>query len=506
MNVSVKIPKNSGFKAEDLQRAMADPVFFVDEFCWTFDPRAEAYPHHLRFRLYPFQEEYIRWLVAHIREGKDCFTEKSRDMGASWLVLSVLTWFWLFEPGFQALLGSRKEDFVDNGTLDSLFGKVDYLLRRLPMLPEGFDLEKHRTYMKLVNPMNGNVLKGESANAEFSRAGRYRVVFIDEGPFWENIQSAWTAAGDAAPCRLMVGTPPKRPNFSTYLRKSGVVDVYTLHWRLHPKKTDEWYATQCERRTAEEIAQELDINWEGSITGRVYPEIAHVRVGNFPYRPDWPLYVAHDPGHDPDPHAVGWFQVNPENGRIRILESFEATKKLARWFGPLFGYPIDSEFVYKPDELALINSVKEWKRGVHMGDLYGRTKNQVTGTSVYDEWEEHFKIYVEVNTKAIGMEERKKGARKVLMRLDVNDTPGNRHFLECIKDARYPDLQENSNRVTANDKPIHDWTSHKRSMLEYFAVNFEETRYSEPEVEGSTFNKALASIQSKHSSGEFIID
>lgn len=495
MDVTLTIPKKATMTASDFKRAMEDPVYFIDTFCHTFDPRPEAYPHHLPFKLYPFQKDYVLWLVDHIREGKDCLTDKSRDMGASWLVLDVFLWFWMFEPGFQALLGSRKEDLVDNGTLDSLFGKLDYTLDRLPFAPEGFDPKKHRTYMKIVNPMNGNVMKGESANAEFSRQGRYRAALLDEGGFWDNLETAWTAAGDATPARVLVTTPPRKPTFAKYLRFSGKTDFTVLNWRDHPKKDAAWYEAQCARRTPEEIAQELDNNWEGSITGRVYPEISHVRIGDFPYRPDWPLYWSHDPGHDPDPHAVGIYQVDPSTGRKRLVESMVAYKKLASWFLPFFGEPIDSTFSYTPEELALVEKVGPWKRGIHFGDVYGRTGNQVTGTSVYEEWA-HSGIIVQSNTDAIQLEPRKKAARKVLMELDVNDTPNNRYWMECIQNSRYPDLGESSSRVTSNDKPIHDWTSHHRSELEYFAVNLNWRPDREEDRLDGTFKSALARIQS----------
>ncbi len=325
---------------------------------------------------------------------------------------------------------------------------------------------------------------------------------MDEGAFWENLSSAWTAAGDASPCRMIITTPPEKVNFAKYLRFSEKIDVKVLNWRMHPHKTQEWYEKECERRTSEEIARELDNNWEGAITGRVYPEISHVRVGDFPYHPDWPLYVSHDPGHDPDPHAMGWFQVNPENGRVRLLECFEGNKKIAPWFGPLFGFPIDSQFTYTPDELALIERVKEWKRGVHYGDPYGRTQNQVTGSSLYSEFQKLFQVYVQSNTKENDLESRKKAARRVLMNLDVNETTNTKYFMECIFAARYPDVGENSNRVTPNDKPIHDWTSHMRTMLDFFGVNFKGIKTSELEPRGATFAKALASVQLKHSMNE----
>lgn len=505
MNVDLSIPNHSKLDAEEMSRIMSDCAYFIDNYCVTFDPLPRANGHHLMpFKLYDFQKAEVPRLVNAIRNGHNLFYEKSRDMGISWLVLSVFDWFWNFEDGFQAILGSRKEDFVDNFLPDSLFGKLDILNDNFPFEPEGFVKREHRNRLKLLNPMNKNSIQGESSNPDWSRSGRYTVGLLDEIAFWDNAAEAWGAAQDSCSCIIGVTTPSKKPSFAKALRNSGIVEVVTLHWREHPLKDDAWYAHEKATRLPEDLAREVDINWEGSITGRVYPEINQVRMGNFPYRFDWPLFVSHDPGHKPDPHAIGYFQVDPETGRIRLIESGEFQGKIAEWFGPLFGYPISSDFVYTPDELLLIEKVSDWKRGTHMGDQAGRARNQVTGTSLYDEWMRLYEIYVQSNTKENDLQSRKEATQKVLMRLDINDTVRNRYFYECIKDARYPDISDNSNRITANDKPIHDWTSHLRTMLEYFSVGFDMQSTPEPDVAGTTFAKALSSIQSNYSTEDII--
>jgi hypothetical protein len=40
--------------------------------------------------------------------------EKSREMGATYVSLGVILWYWRFVPGSNFLLGSRKQDYVDN--------------------------------------------------------------------------------------------------------------------------------------------------------------------------------------------------------------------------------------------------------------------------------------------------------------------------------------------------------------------------------------------------------
>src|SRR3990167_2045362 len=85
----------------DRRRARVDPVFFINNYLKTYDPRPEAAPHHLDFKLYPFQEQYVTELVDAITNGYDLFDEKSRDMGASWLALAVRFWFWSFADSYQ---------------------------------------------------------------------------------------------------------------------------------------------------------------------------------------------------------------------------------------------------------------------------------------------------------------------------------------------------------------------------------------------------------------------
>jgi len=94
------------------KKASEDPVYFIDTFCWTFNPKQE--PFHLQFKLFPFQKRLVRDIVQAIRTGEDIFIDKTREMGVTYTVMSVLLWFWLFEPASNFLIGSRKEDYVDN--------------------------------------------------------------------------------------------------------------------------------------------------------------------------------------------------------------------------------------------------------------------------------------------------------------------------------------------------------------------------------------------------------
>jgi hypothetical protein len=430
----------------------------------TFDPRTSK--KDLKFELYPFQIDYANKLIEKIKTGEDGFVEKSRDMGVSWVTLLVIYWFWKFNKDFQCLLGSRKEEYVDDWTMKSLFPKIEYFIKCDPTPPN-----YERKYMQLINKDNGSVIQGESANANFSRAGRYNVIFFDEFPFWPFQQSSWESAGDATPCRLAVGTPSPQPTYAKSLRNSGIVEVITLHWTLHPKKDQVWYEKEKGRRTAEETARELDINWEGSLEGIVFPEHVNCVFGKYPYIPEWPLYVSWDFGLDGT--AIGWWQKNPQTGKWRRIESYFKTNKPIHYFLPFFGHPIEAGMLYTQSDLDLISKVKDYQKASHFGDpdVGKRSYQTKEMTSTREVLQQH-SIYVQTNAQSNNFEDRLPVTKMFLQSgVEVDDTPGNKLWYEAIKSYRFPERQEGSQATTAIIKPIHDWSSHHATETQYLAVN-----------------------------------
>lgn len=463
--------------------ASLDPTVFIDRFAYTFDPKTP--PYHLQFRLFPFQFHLVQELRQAIEQGYDIFIEKTREMGVTYTALDVGLWFWRYVPGSNGLLGSRKQDYVDNtksggGTVsnkeESLFGKMEYTLRRMPpfMLPPGFDFKKHLNFMSLINPENGNAISGESSNPNFSRAGRFKWILMDEFAFWEDDAAAWGATADSSNCRIVLTTPGIRPGKAKRLRfgKDGEkIKVITLPYYLDPRKTQEWLDKQRERRSTEDFAREIMINWETSVTGKVYEEIAQAKVGAYPYNPMWPLYPTWDFGLDGV--AIQWWQTNLVTGRPRLVDCFENNNKPIQWYFPLFGRPIDSTFQYTSEDLAGIAAVKDFKKGVHYGDPDVEKRSLLTGTSTRQALESAG-IYVQTNTLDNGFPTRREKTKVLLQGgIEVNQTPRTEYWLECIRNARYPQRQETSQATTPVTLPIHDWTSHHRTATEYFAVNYD---------------------------------
>ncbi len=275
-----------------------DRLFWINCFCYTKDPRRKL-NDILPFITYPFQDIHITEVANAIDKQEDYLNDKSRDMGVSWDVLYVLSHYWLFEDGSDFRVGSRKEDYVDKlGDIDTLLEKVRFNLKRQPrwLLPEGFDFDKHAGYMRIINPVNGNAIVGESANEHFGSGGRRKAVLLDEFAKWDAsvATGAWTSTADVTKCRIVVSTPVGSANKFAQLAcgTKEKIKKTTLHWTLHPEKAKDayyldngvkipieaperafklwqkgitvrspWYDAESERRSESDLAQEVDIDY-----------------------------------------------------------------------------------------------------------------------------------------------------------------------------------------------------------------------------------------------------
>jgi phage terminase large subunit len=270
----LKAANNPKKQKDILDICSSDILFWVNVFVQTYNPRKN--PSTIPFITYAYEDELIKDLQDRILNQKDLLIDKSRDMGVTWCVVLVITWFWQFAgEGFDFLVGSRKEQYIDQlGNMDTLMEKIRFIIRNQPvwMRPHGWNQERHSNYLKIVNPVSGATITGEATNNNFSRGGRRRAIFFDEFAFWECDQSAWRASADSTNCRIVVSTPNGMNNQFAKLRFSNSIDTKTLHWRLHPEKDQAWYENECKRRNndAVEIARELDIDYEGSAEGILF--------------------------------------------------------------------------------------------------------------------------------------------------------------------------------------------------------------------------------------------
>lgn len=267
---------------EEMRKCAEDIMYWFENYAWIVDPRNTilyAFP----FELFEFQKESVEWiddLIYTLRS--DGLIDKSRDMGVTWLIVCMFVYYWLFPregTKFEALITSYRADEVDKKNVSStIFEKIRSQIRFLPswMLPKEFDPKRDMTYMTIINPENGSTITGTTANAETGRSGRFTVIFFDEMASIEQDVSSATASTGSTNTRLYVSTPKGKLNYFAQMRFAGDIPVRSFHWTRHPFKDERWYAGQKLKMSPEMVAQELDIDYDASQPGKVFPDYSEV--------------------------------------------------------------------------------------------------------------------------------------------------------------------------------------------------------------------------------------
>lgn len=246
-----------------------NPVAFINDWGMTVDPRnAEiGKPTEIPFLLFPKQQEAVEWVVGLWRGRQNGMLEKSRDMGASWIMVGIAVWMWLFYDGAVIGFGSRKEEYVDRaGDMKALFPKIRFFIDHLPreFRPPGYDSTKHAPFMQVTNPKTGATIVGEAGD-NIGRGARTSIYFVDEAAFLERPKLVEASLSQTTNCRLDLSTPNGESNPFAEKKFAGRVPCLTLHWRDHPAKDEAWYQEQ--KRKIDDpviIAQELDIDYQAS--------------------------------------------------------------------------------------------------------------------------------------------------------------------------------------------------------------------------------------------------
>lgn len=227
--------------AKELHRMCSkDLLFYVNTFCWTYDPREEN--PVLPFNSYPFQDEAMLNMADCIRVGEDFVVPKSRAMGASWMGLTVFEWFWHFRNNLTFLLISRNEKYVDDsGNPKSLFWKIDFLHKYQPkwLLPKGrelLDKDPCRRSLHLENADTYSVISGESTTGDAGRGDKRTAMFIDEHAAFELNDGfkVLRASRATADCRGFNSTPQGAANAFYEVVHNTAARQLRLHWRFHP--------------------------------------------------------------------------------------------------------------------------------------------------------------------------------------------------------------------------------------------------------------------------------
>lgn len=245
----------------------------------TYDPRnvGTDLPAAIPLVMFDKQVELVNWILDHIDSKTGGMVEKTRDMGATVVCCSLSIWLWLYRDGVSIGWGSRKEMLVDRlGDPDSIFEKMRGIMRYLPRFfwPEGFDFDKHATYMRIINPVTGSTITGESGT-NIGRGGRKTLYFKDESAHYDQAESIEAALGDNTNTPIDISSVNGAGNVFHRRRSSGVVDIFVMDWRDHPAKTQQWYNDRKKHYEVQGLshlfAQEVDRDYTAAVKGIFIP-------------------------------------------------------------------------------------------------------------------------------------------------------------------------------------------------------------------------------------------
>jgi hypothetical protein len=239
-------------KIDFYAKAFIDPRIFFNACLWVPSPKQGSISPKVPFILYPHQERAVTKFKDAIETGYDVLADKSRDEGATFLVCGMGLLYWLIEPMFQMLLGSRVEDLVDRATgikngfvvgfERCLFYKLLFMLNELPLYAKP---EFDKSHMILQNLENGACFQGETTNAGFGKGARGRVIMVDEAAQIEPklAQKIFENIADTSSCVILNSTQGDWGEAHPYAKalRQDTTQKVILDWTENPRKNKGLY-------------------------------------------------------------------------------------------------------------------------------------------------------------------------------------------------------------------------------------------------------------------------
>lgn len=266
-----------------------NPAQFIIDWGMTSDPRnpERGLPTDIPFLLFPRQEEWCEWFLDKWKNQRHGLTEKTRDMGMSWLTIALSCTICLFNTGISVGIGSRKQEYVDViGLPKSLLEKARIFIELLPReFRFGWTRRNDSRLMRIMFPHTGSIISGEAGDG-IGRGDRTSFYIVDETAFIERSHLIDASLSATTNCRIDISTPNGSNNSFATRRFSGAIDVFTFHYTSDPRKDEKWYQKQVDTLDPVVVAQEIDINYNASVEGIVIPSEwvhaaidAHVKLG-----------------------------------------------------------------------------------------------------------------------------------------------------------------------------------------------------------------------------------
>jgi hypothetical protein len=467
--------------------------YFLAVWGCLFEPRKRKQKVGYGGEFIPFAKQVdlldtFRDCLASEGEGplSDLAVSKSRDVGASWCMCGEAVKQWLFDQDVQIRLVSYKEELVESKKSGSLFWKIDYLIKHLPqwMVPQLNDV-----HLILTNLENGNVIGGEATTKRSVRGDRASWMFFDEAAVFEEFAEMWTGTVAAADTRVAVSsihTEYGPDFFNLSMNDEWPVEDrpqrLAIDWWDHPLHDEAWLDNEKKRYKLNEAGffREVLRNPFEGVKTFVYPEARTTTPSaEYRYNPELPQYNTLDPGQADD-FAIVFLQEDPYTGLVHVIDGYSNSQKPADYYGTVIvGEPEPGLWDYDSEAHRIMAFTKGRKAGTTYGDMSGFSKEGATMDSVYNRLVKYGIVVTRDRMKdgkvsqarrmARSYKGRRESMRDLWLRLRFADTPGAMRVLEALKMNRF---KPGDRDVSSEDRaPLHDWTSHYTSAMEFYAAN-----------------------------------
>lgn len=447
------------------------PIIFFNMFLRTYNPRLNM--PHLPFITYPYQDVFINQVAEAIDKWIDVWVDKSRDMWFSWLVLWILTRWFLFK-WWSSLIWSYKEWYVDEQwNMDSSFERLRYIFSRLPWWMKPNDMIEK--FMSVSKKEWWECEIAWDCGPNFWTWWRRKVSFLDEFALWVRDDTALRKTKDISNCRIFWWTPEwtnnvygkvmtDHPDYKHLLKRK-----IRLYRKDHPLKTDARYKYQQHTRTTLDLAKEVDISYETSVTWAVYPLFKRMATKwTFVYNIKRKTYWSWDFWRDSNSFIL--WQKDFITWAVYVIKTFERVWRHIKDFAWLVIWkPYQwNNWAYSEDDYQIMDYMRLIRFSNHFWDPYNSDTRTTAQTDTIRTALREMWVNLTTNRKST-LKERITKTQLWLNRLFYDSDCVS--WEQAIIQSHYPQIKEWSESTAERDKPVHDENSHYRTATEYFFDN-----------------------------------
>ena len=355
-----------------------DILFFVNVFVLQFNPRKKGKVQVGAFATWGFQDDALLEMLRCIEEDEDLCIEKSREMGASWMLVIVFVWLWLFQGWSKFLLISRNAEAVESDDPDSLLWKFDFIVEHLP------DWLRPRIKGKKMyrgNLDNRAVVTGQASTGKAGVGGRATAMGIDEFSQIEEDFEVLHRTSDTTGCRIFNFTHTGLHTAAYEIAQRADMRKLVLHWTQHPEKIAGLYRYDPAEGKVEvldksyKFPEDFRFVMDGSPTGGPFPGVRSPWYDDQCRRKGSARAVAMDLDIDPKGSVSQFFD------RLLILQLQTAYCREPDWEGDLhYDHENGQPFALEPRKGGPVRIWGRLHNGLPKPDFYGMGADCATGT------------------------------------------------------------------------------------------------------------------------------